>query len=345
VEEVEAFQQVPSAATTANRPGGGAPDLGVLILTFNEARHIERSIASVRDIAREIVVVDGFSTDGTAELAAAAGARVLRHKFENYSRQFQWGLDHGGIATEWIMRLDADEIIEADLAREIAARLPTMEADVAGINFDRKHVFMGRWIRHGGRYPLTLLRLWRRRQGRIEDRWMDEHIVIWGGRTIKLAGGFADVSLHDLTFFTDKHNKYATREATDVLVRKYGLATLDEAVTTDATSRQASLKRWIKERVYNRLPFWAGPTGYFLYRYFGQLGFLDGRPGLIYHFLQGFWYRFLVAAKVVELDGAIAGLGTAPARRARLAELTGLALEPAAEDQAGVETRSSAASS
>ena len=317
-------QHEPSPVAPIDTSAG--PDLTILILTHNEARHIERAIAGVAGIAREIVVVDSGSTDGTVDLAEAAGARVLHNRFVNYSQQFQWGLDHGGIATEWVMRLDADEVIEADLAERLARDLPTMAGDIAGINLDRKHIFMGRWIRYGGRYPLRLLRVWRTRQGRIEERWMDEHIVVWGGRTVTFHGGFADVNLRDLTFFTDKHNKYATREAIDQLSQRYGLFARDKAFSAEAVSRQAGIKRWVKENVYNSLPFWAGPLGYFLYRYIIQLGFLDGRPGLIYHFLQGFWYRFLVGAKKVELEDGIADCQTNAERIARLAQLTGLKL-------------------
>lgn len=304
-----------------------AADLTVLILTFDEARHIERAIASVAGIARQVVVVDSFSTDDTVERARNAGALVFQNKFVNQSKQFQWGLDHAGIATGWVMRLDADEVIEPDLAAKLARELPTLPADVAGINFDRKHIFMGRWIRHGGRYPLRMVRVWRTGQGRVEDRWMDEHIVVWGGRTVTFEGGFADINLNDLTFFTDKHNKYATREAIEQLSQRYGLFARDEAFSSEAVSRQAGMKRSIKEGVYNKLPFWVGPTGYFLFRYFLQLGFLDGRPGLIYHFLQGFWYRFLVGAKVVELEQEIADCSSNEARVARLTQLTGLSLE------------------
>lgn len=307
---------------------GGKLDLCVVILTFNEQRHIARAIASVAPIARDIVVVDSFSTDDTTAIAEAAGARVFRNKFVNYSKQFQWGLDNGGIASRWVMRLDADEIIEPDLVAAIAEFLPAAPDDVAGVNFDRKHIFMGRWIRHGGRYPLRLLRMWRHGQGRIEDRWMDEHMVIWGGRTVTLKGGFSDVNLGDLTFFTEKHNKYATREAIDVLAGRYGLFEVDASLNAKSASLQASLKRGIKERVYNRLPFWVGPLGYFLYRYFLQLGFLDGRPGLIYHGLQGLWYRFLVGAKVEELDAALRGCPDNAARRELLTRLTGHKLTP-----------------
>jgi len=298
-------------------------DVTVVILTYNEAMHVARSIASVKPFARDILVVDSFSIDDTVALAEAAGARVLKNKFVNYSKQFQWGLDHGGIETEWVLRLDADEIIEPDLAATIQRCLHDLPTDIAGVNFKRKHIFLGRWVKHGGRYPLVLLRLWRTKQGRIEDRWMDEHIVVWGGRTIDFEGGFADHNLNDLTFFTDKHNKYATREAIDVLSQKYELLRQDRALNSQSASRQAHLKRWFKEKIYNRLPLWVGPTGYFFYRVFVQRGILDGQTGMIYHVLQGFWYRYLVNAKIREYELAMADCRTAEERLARLTHLTG----------------------
>lgn len=295
-------------------------DLTVVILTFNEAHHIRRAIDSVRPFATTILVVDSHSTDDTAALAQAAGAGVIKHGFTSHAAQLQWALDHGGITTAWTMRLDADELVEADLAAAIARDLPHLPAEVTGITLDRKHVFMGRWIRHGGRYPLRLLRIWRTGAAHVEPRWMDEHVVLDHGRTIGLAGGFADANLGDLTFFTAKHNGYATREAVEQLAARYALF----ATARSALSGQAARRRWLKTRVYDHLPLWVGPAGYFLFRYIRQLGFLDGRAGLIYHLLQGFWYRFLVAAKTAEWDPPLRACRSREERIARLAALSGL---------------------
>lgn len=299
-------------------------DLTVVILTHNEAKHIERALTSVRRFAREVLVVDSGSTDGTVELATAQGARVLKHPFVNYARQFQWALDEGGIATRWVMRLDADEIIGDELVEEILRKLPGLGDDVAGIRLKRRHVFFGRWIRHGGRYPLVLLRIWRHGQGRIEDRWMDEHMVVWGGRTIDFENDFTDHNLGDLSFFIDKHNRYATREAVDVINQRYGLFARDDAVLTGRSDDQASFKRKLKERVYNRIPYPLSSSAYFLFRYVCQLGFLDGHAGLVYHGLQGGWYRFLVGAKVAELEAQLLPIDDKPAAIEKLRRLTGL---------------------
>jgi len=302
-----------------------------IILTYNESRHIERAIRSIQAFTEQICVVDSGSTDGTTEMAKRHGAEVHTHTFVNQAKQFQWALDNLDVRGEWVLRLDADEIIEPDLAREITEKLPGLAADVVGINLKRKHIFMDRWVRHGGRYPLVMLRLWRRGHGRVEDRWMDEHVVVRGGRTITFNGGFADHNLGDLSYFTDKHNKYATREAIEVLNQRLGLFARDDTLNARSASFQASFKRWAKESVYNRIPFTVSAALYFLWRYVFQLGFLDGRSGLVYHFLQGYWYRFLVGAKLMELERAVAHLHDKADICAELSRLTGHKLVPQSE--------------
>ncbi len=302
-------------------------DLAVIILTFNEERHIGRALASVAPIAKQVFVVDSGSTDRTAQIAAACGATVLEHEFVNYAKQFQWALDHAPVTAAWVMRLDADEVVEPDLAREIDERLPNLSGDTTGVNLKRKQIFMGRWIRHGGRYPLVMLRIWRRGMGRIEDRWMDEHSTVAEGRTVTMDGGFADHNLNDLGFFIAKHNAYATREAIDVLHQRRGLTARRVPLNLRCVSQETATKRFIKETIYNRLPFPIGAAGYFFYRYVLQLGFLDGKEGLIYHGLQGFWYRFLVGAKVYELEKAISHIRGAEEAKAELSRLTGLRIE------------------
>jgi glycosyltransferase involved in cell wall biosynthesis len=300
--------------------------LAVLILTYNEEIHIARAIQAASQCASRIFVIDSFSSDRTVDIANSLGATVLQNPFVNQAKQFQWGLDNAPIDTDWVMRLDADEVIEPDLIREIVDRLPKLGPDIAGVNLKRKHIVLGRWIKYGGRYPLILTRIWRRGQGRVEDRWMDEHIIVWGGRTVLFEAPFSDHNLNDFGFFTEKHNKYATREAVDVINRRYGLFPEDTSLTSGSSSLQASVKRIFKERIYNRIPFPISTLGYFIYRYIFQLGFLDGREGLIYHFLQGYWYRFLVGVKVHEFERSIVSHVTSEEKRAELAKLTGLKL-------------------
>jgi glycosyltransferase involved in cell wall biosynthesis len=294
--------------------------IAVIILTKNEEIHIARAIACVKGIAHSIHVIDSGSTDQTCDIARSFGAEVLTHPWKNYADQFQWACDNISTDADWFLRLDADEVVEPDLADSVVAKLPLLSSESVGVTFDRKHIFMGRWIRHGGRYPLRLMRLFRRGRGRIEQRWMDEHIVV-DGPSVHFEGGFADHNLNDITFFTTKHNGYATREALDAVLHRHGLMPVADAVQD--LNRQARVKRFIKLSIYNRLPFYVSATGYFFYRYFVQLGFLDGKEGLIYHFLQGYWYRFLVGAKVVEMERALSGSTSSNEKLQTLQKCTG----------------------
>jgi glycosyltransferase involved in cell wall biosynthesis len=304
----------------------GTVDLAVVILTFNEEIHIERAINSVRHLAREIVIVDSFSTDRTIELARALGAKTVQNPFVTQARQFQWALNSIPLKSAWIMRLDADEIVEPDLAEEIRNRLPRLAEPITGVNLRRKHIFMGRWIKHGGRYPLTMLRIWRRGTARVEDRWMDEHMIIESGETVTFDGGFADVNLKDLTAFTAKHNNYATREAVQILLQRVAFRH-PGALTARNASRQAFIKRFFKENLYNRVPFQVAAPAYFIWRYLFQLGFLDGIEGLIYHVLQGLWYRLLVGAKLAEMKRAVGDVRDTASAKQRLTAFTGLRID------------------
>ncbi len=277
------------------------PRLSVLILTRNEAMHIERAIASVGGIAAQVLVVDSGSTDATCDLARAAGAEVVFREFTTHAAQCNWALDHGGITGGWVLRLDADEVL---LEPEKVAAFIASNPAAAAATLDRRIHFLGRWVRHGGLYPTRILRLWRTGRGRVEARWMDEHVIV-DGEVVALKADFADINLNSLGWWTAKHNDYATREAIQQLL---------PAVAGPAgdIGTQARRKRWLKNRVYNRLPLGLRPLLYFLYRYLLRGGFRDGWQGLVFHGLQAGWYRFLVDAKIAELRAAMAAGETLP---------------------------------
>ena len=283
-------------------------DITAIILTYNEEKHIERCIQSIKKYSDNIYIIDSYSTDNTIQLCKSLNVNILQNKFINQSKQFAWALDNINFKTEWILRLDADEYFEDNLIIEIKNRLPKVTKDIVGINLKRKHIFMNKWIKFGGRYPLILLRLWRNGHGYIEDRWMDEHIMVEGGKTITFKNNFCDHNLNNLSFFTKKHDWYAGREVIDILLAKMKIKNDKKNLNTKNTSFSASLKRYLKENFYNRLPIGLGPLLYFIYRYIFLLGFLDGKVGLIYHFLQGFWYRFLVESKLIEYKKVIKDL-------------------------------------
>lgn len=270
--------------------------LTVVILTKNEERHIARALASVSGITDRCVVIDSGSDDRTVELAEAQGAKVLVHPFVTQALQFNWALDQLPDDTDWIFRLDADEIVSAELAASLAQVLPGLGQDVAGASIYRRMAFLGRPIRWGGVFPVRITRVFRHRRGKSEDRWMDEHILL-DGREVRLGGELLDDNLKPLGQWIDKHNAYASREVVEILDAEFDFLGRKTHVSPDG---QAGLKRWLKEKVYARLPGGLRAFVYFFYRYIVRFGFLDGKEGTAFHMLQGFWYRYLVDIKLYE---------------------------------------------
>jgi hypothetical protein len=204
------------------------------------------------------------------------------------------------------MRLDADEELTPGLVEALRKFLDRPPANITGVYVRRRVYFMGRWIRHGGYYPTWLLRLFRSGVGRCEALWMDEHIVLGHGQTCAIPEDLIDHNNKDLTFWTDKHNRYASREVLDLVAQTRRDANSSQ-IGSGALHGQARRRRWFKMNVYGSSPLFLRAFAYFIYRYVFRLGFLDGKEGFIFHFLQGLWYRFLVDAKLYEYRRAHAG--------------------------------------
>jgi glycosyltransferase involved in cell wall biosynthesis len=277
-------------------------DLTAIILTRDEALHLPRALASLQRVATRVIVVDSGSTDATVQIARAAGAEVWLHSWSNYALQFNAALDRLGSGAGWVLRLDADEYVTPQLAAQISAGLP----DVAGITVGRSMWFQGQPVRYGGLFPARMLRLFRQGQGRVEARWMDEHIVV-DGPVAHLAGQIIDDNRKPLDWWTAKHNAYASREVVDILNQRHGF--LPEQA---APSGAAGVKRWIKDNLYARLPGGLRAGAYYLYRYILRGGFRDGAQARAFHVLQGFWYRYLVDAKLAEVERCMAQTGAGP---------------------------------
>jgi glycosyltransferase involved in cell wall biosynthesis len=283
----------------AQRARPGALSITAIVLTFNEEIHLERCLANIAGLAERIVVVDSFSTDRTVEIAKRFGAEVLQHKFKHQADQFQWALDALKVESDWVLKLDADEYLEQGAQDELRRRLPELPADLTGLELKLKVIFQGRFIRHGRYYQTVLLRLWRTGVGAMEQRWMDEHIVLARGRTERITGGdLVDHNLNDLAYWIDKHNRYTTRHMVDFINREYGL--FSEDTRLQATASAARRQRFLKTSVFGRTPRYLRAFLFYIYRYIFRLGFLDGREGLVFHFMHGLWVYMLIDAKIDE---------------------------------------------
>lgn len=270
-------------------------DLTVIILTYNEEIHIRRCLENVCPISRDVFIIDSCSTDRTVEIASEfKNVTVLTHPWpNNHGVQFNWGLANAPIRTEWILRLDADEYLSPELIERLQRDLSGLPNVVTALSLRRTHTFLGRFIK-GGSGPIFLTRIFRYGKAQSDVRNMDEHILVNEGSTVQWSEPFTDDNLRNLTWWTEKHNGYSIREAADLLDAEYSLSGKFKTTEDGTSSRRNKL-------LYARLPLFLRSFAYFLYRYFLRGGFLEGKEGFVWCFLQGWWYRTLVDAKIFEI--------------------------------------------
>ena len=283
------------------RGGKVLDNITIIILTFNEELNIEKCLTEAVKLTKKIVIVDSYSNDKTLDICAKYDCRLYQHKFTNQALQLNWALENVEIDTEWVFRLDADEYLTDKLLEEFLKKIEHLSNNITGIYLRRRIYFMGKWIKHGGIYPTLILRVWRNKKAICEERWMDEHMMILEGETITFNYDFVDDNSKDMSFWINKHNNYASREAFEQLNDKYELNELN-VVAPKLFGSQEERKKYIKKNIYNRVPAPFRSLFYFLYRYILKLGFLDGFKGWVYHFMESFWYRFLVDIKSYEIE-------------------------------------------
>lgn len=275
------------------------PRVSVIILTHNEASRLPDCLRSLRGLEAELFVVDSGSTDATRRIAREAGCRVFDHPFENYASQRNWALRQLPIDTKWVLCLDADERLTPELVDEINGILRDARQTHQGYLLRKRTYFMGRWIKHGGQYPSYHLRLFLHGHGRCEDRLYDQHFLV-DGNVGRLENDYLDVLSSDLSRWTERHNRWATLEAREVLAER-SAAESTAVVQPRILGSPIERKRFLRVRIYQAVPLFARAFLFWIYGYVFRLGFLDGVPGLIFHTLQRFWFRFLVDAKIYEL--------------------------------------------
>ncbi len=271
--------------------------ISAVVLTFNEERQITDCLRSIAGLVAEVFVVDSGSTDSTVVIAQQMGACVMYHPFEDYSQQRNWALENLPFQYEWVLHLDADHrvtpALHQTLRRTFEVPIPD---DVNGFLVSRRTIFLGKWMRYGGHYPVYHAVLFRRGKGFCELRRYDQHFRV-EGKVLKLAGDIEDIVTESLHRFTERHNLWSSWEAAEQV--NAVSSDTGHLVKPNLWGTPIERRRYWK-RLYERLPLFVRPFLYFLVRYVVRLGFLDGRRGLIFHFLQGFWFRFLIDAKIYE---------------------------------------------
>lgn len=251
-------------------------DITLIVLTKNEEKNIIHCLKSASSLCQRMIVVDCGSDDQTVKLAQECGAEVFVHNWEGHAKQFNWALDNCDIKTNWVFRLDADERISDKLANEISNLVDDKEFN--GYSMRWQIFFMGKRIRHGGTHKPYFLRLFRFGSGRIDNKIIDESIVV-NGKVAKLKYDLIHYDYKGIDAWLSKHIWYSNLE----------IDTYKKNLINN------------KRNFYYKLPLFFRAKLYYFYRYYLQLGFLDGREGKILIYLQAYWFRFVVDSKIFEM--------------------------------------------
>lgn len=287
--------------------------LSVVILTLNAERTIGATLDAALCVSDDIHVVDSGSSDRTLAICDAQGAQTHFHNFASYGAQRNWAIANVPLRHEWQLHVDADEYLSAELVEAIIGlQNAGFPEPIVGYFIPRVTQFLGRAIRHGGMYPTWHMRLFKSGHGRCETRRYDQHFIV-DGPTGRLNAAMVDDVRMSLTEWTSRHNRWSDAEAAEAVTPSLGAG--DRLVQPKFVGTPVQRKRALR-RVYDRAPMFLRALLLFLYRYFLRLGFLDGRPGLIFFALQTFWFRFLVDAKIYERSRIECGSGGGRSGRA-----------------------------
>ena len=269
----------------------------VIILTYNEEKNIRRCLESVLKVTSSIFVVDSFSTDTTLDILGEYNITYCSHEFKNYAAQRNWAQSNNPFLNKWVLHLDAGEYLSRNLINWLKHDLDLM-ALYDGYMFNRKITFLGKKLKYGGLYPTYHLRLYKATKGNCEKKVYDQHFVVQGKKkAINL--DIVDNAGDNLKEYISKHVKWATFEAFEqinVNLQNKG------NVSANIWGSPIERRRWFKEKIFQKTPPFIRSIFYFIYRYFLRGGFIDGKPGLIYHFLQALWFRFYIDSIVYEVQ-------------------------------------------
>ena len=268
--------------------------LSVIIMTYNEEKNVAQALESVCGWASQVFVLDSYSTDRTQEISKQFNCQFVQNRFESYPEQRNWALDNFPIHTEWVLFLDADEWLSEELKKEIDQVLSTNPPE-NGFYIKRRLIWMGKWIRHGY-YPTWILRLFRYGKGYCEERSINEHFIV-EGRIGKLKHDIIHEDRKGIGDWITKHYRFSVYEAQEIF-RDEGMS---KHINMNFFGSQPERKRWLRYKVWNKLPSFFRPFIYFIYRFILRGGFLDGKEGFIYHFLQGLWFPFLIDVNLEKI--------------------------------------------
>jgi glycosyltransferase involved in cell wall biosynthesis len=274
----------------------------VIIAARNEEANIEKCLKSIFQFVDQIFIIDSESDDQTVSISRKYTNNIFNLPYEHgriIPWIFQWGLDNLPIRNDWILILESDQVVSQELKKELEVLLSREDIQENGFYILRKQMFRGKFIRFGGYGSKYLLKLFRRNAGELDPVEQDTRVYV-RGKVGKLRFPLIENNLKevDILFYLQKHLRYAQAFSDEEFKRRTQRMKFKQKPTIFGTPDQRVL--WLKSFYYH-LPLYIRPALYFIYRYFIRLGFLDGKVGFIFHFLQAFWFRFIVDIRIEEL--------------------------------------------
>jgi exosortase/archaeosortase family protein len=269
-------------------------------LTLNEELHLQRLLDSIHPLKAKTFVLDSGSSDQTCRICRVNGVEFMHHDFDNHPKQWHAALNLFNILTPWVICLDADQAVSPQLLQKLTNFKAADYTHVRGIYFNRKYYFKGTWIKHGGYYPKYLLKMLDRRHGHSDLQENMDHRFLVSGNTLCWKEGYLleeNLKENSINFWIAKHNTYSDLLAQEELDRRQNLRR--QSIKPNLFGTPDEKNAWQK-RIWWQLPLYLRPFLYFSYRMIFQLGILDGKTGLVYHFLQSFWFRLVVDIKIRE---------------------------------------------
>lgn len=278
------------------------PVFSFIILTFNEEIHLKRLLSGIAQFNTDIFIIDSGSTDNTILIAEQYGAKVIYNKFENHPKQWDFALKNCPVKTEWLICLDADHFMtESLIAKLNEFKTENIEKEVNGIFFNRHNYFKGKRLKYGGYRNFYLQKMFRYGKGVSDLNENMDHRFIIEGRSIVWKDAILNeenLKENNIDFWVQKHIKYSSLVAEEEYERMQGLRI--QTVKPDFFGTIDEKKAFLK-KLWWSMPLYLRPFLYFIYRFIFRLGFLESRQGMIFHFLQAFWFRLMVDIKIDEL--------------------------------------------
>jgi glycosyltransferase involved in cell wall biosynthesis len=262
-----------------------------MIFTLNEEVHLPLCLMSLSEFD-DIIVVDSYSTDRTPEICKEMGIRFFQHRFEGFGQQRNWAIQHIETQYEWILILDADERVTADLAQEIRQKISGSGPTFGAFRLKRRFFMWGRWLKRSSLYPTWVVRLVHRDRILYSDRGHAETQTVTG-QIVDLQNDLIDENLKGIDEWFSRQNRYSTQDATYELSSGFYSLSFRSILSTNPLQRRTALKSLVA-----RMP--ARGIAYFFYSYFYKLGFLDGRDGLMFCLMRSL-YQTMIGIKKYDM--------------------------------------------